>query len=112
MFGMSNDQLMSLLRQVLPALGGLAIGLGWLSPEKVASITAFVLQVAGPAMVIAGAVLAVIANTRKSIMASASKPVEPGAPAPQIILPVQEAVLAQSLPANVNTTADVKVVAK
>jgi hypothetical protein len=45
-------------------------------------------------------------------MIAASKPAEPGLAAPQIVLPKEEAALAQQLPSNVNTTNDVKVVAK
>ena len=34
---MTQDQLMGLLRQVLPILGTLATAFGWLTPDKVAS---------------------------------------------------------------------------
>ena len=67
---MTQDQLMGLLRQVLPILGTLATAFGWLTPDKVASLTANILAIAGPAVTIIGIVWAWIANSKASIAAS------------------------------------------
>ena len=66
----------------------------------------------GPIAYIIVALWSLAANSRASIMKSAAQPVVPGAPAPVIVLPVQEAALAQTLPDNVTTTAETKVVPK
>jgi hypothetical protein len=67
---MSQDQIMGLLRQVLPILGGIAIARGWLMPASVASLTNTVLSVVGPVFVIAGVVWSLISNKQTSIAAS------------------------------------------
>lgn len=67
---MSQDQIMGLLRQILPIIGGIATALGWISPEKVASLTATILSIAGPVIALAGIVWALVANSKSSIAAS------------------------------------------
>ena len=108
---MTTDQIMALLRQVMPIVGTMLTIFG-LSSATANSIVNLVMTGAGPALTLASLIWSFIANTRASIMASAAKPVAPGIPAPQIVLPPQEAGLAQSLPINVNTTETVKVVSK
>lgn len=105
---MNIDQLNGLLRQVLPIVGTLLTAMGVKSATANALVD-LILTVAGPAMLIGSAIWAFIANSRRSIMAAAAKPVDANTPAPQIVLPVAEADLAQSLPSNVNTTATKKV---
>lgn len=73
MFGMSQDQLTGLIRQLLPVVGTLLGALGWVTPDKWAGITAFILQAVGPLLVLASLVWSVIANTKASILASAAK---------------------------------------
>lgn len=70
MFGMSNDQLMGLLRQGLQIGGTLAVAFGFLTPDKVASLTATILQIAGPIMMLSGIIWNLIANKQTSIAAS------------------------------------------
>lgn len=108
---MTNDQIMALLRQVMPIVGTMLTVFG-LSSATANSIVNLIMSGAGPTLTLAGILWAFFANTRASIMASAAKPVAPGVPAPQIVLPQQESALADSLPSNVNTTQDVKVVAQ
>ncbi len=108
---MTVDQLNGLLRQVLPILGTLLTALGVKSATANALVD-LAMTVGGPLMLVASAVWGFIANSRASIMAAAAKPVDANTPAPQIVLPKEEAVLAQSLPSNVNTTETVKVVAQ
>lgn len=67
---MTNDQIMGLVRQGLAILGTLATAFGWITPDKVASITATVLSIAGPLLMVAGLVWNVIANKQTSIAAS------------------------------------------
>ncbi len=70
---MTQDQVMGILRQVLPFLGGLAVGKGWLTTTQVTDLTTLIFQIAGPVMLIGGSVWAFIANSKKSIVQSASQ---------------------------------------
>jgi len=107
----SQDQVMGQLRVIIPALGTIATAFG-LTTVEAGSFTQIALASVGPISYVIVSVWSLIANSRKSIMLSAAKPADASTPAPQIILPVQEAALAQTLPANVVTTNDVKVVSK
>jgi hypothetical protein len=107
----SQDQVMGQLRVVIPALGTIATALG-LSQAQAGSYTQIALASIGPISYIVVAIWSLVANSRASIMKAASKPAAPGLAAPQIVLPEAEKDLAQQLPSNVNTTADVKVVPK
>jgi len=102
---------MALLRQVMPIVGTMLTVFG-LSSATANNIVNLVMTGAGPTIPLASIIWSFIANTRASIMAAAAKPVAPGVPAPQIVLPPQEAALAQALPDNVNTTQTVQVIAK
>lgn len=108
----TQDQVMGQLRTIIPAIGTIVSAVGIASPDKVGTTVAAIMTAVGPISYLIVAVWSFIANSRASIMASAAKPVSPGVAAPQIILPVQETALAQTLPDNVNTTATVKVVTK
>ena len=68
----TQDQVMGLLRQLLPLLGGIAVGLGWLTKDEVAGYSALILQSVGPIMIIIGWVLSMIANSKTSILKSAA----------------------------------------
>jgi hypothetical protein len=105
----SQDQLVGQLRLLITTIGGIATTLGASSVSTEHWIN-LVLLLVGPIVVVGGIVLSLIANSRKSIMKAASKPVATGVPAPQIVLPKVEADLAQQLPNNVNTTETKKVV--
>lgn len=107
----TQDQVMGQLRIIIPSLGTLVTAFG-VTTAQADSWEKIALASVGPISYIVVAIWSLIANSRKSIMASAAKPVNGTTPAPQIILPVEEAALAQTLPANVVTTNDVKVVAK
>lgn len=107
----TQDQVMGQLRVIIPALGTLVSAFG-VSSTSVNSTVAMLMTAVGPISYLISAAWSFFANSRASIMASAAKPVAPGVAAPQIVLPVQEAALAQTLPSNVNTTNDVKVVEK
>ena len=106
---MTNDQLMGLLRQFMPIIGTMLTVFG-LSSATANNLVNLIMSGAGPAMTLYSLVWSFIVNSRASIIASAAKPVAPGIPAPIIVLPVQETDLAQSLPANVQTTATQMVV--
>jgi len=108
----SQDQIMGQLRILIPAVGSVISVLGIYSSEQTGALVASLLTAVGPISYGVGAIWSLYANTRKSIMTAAAKPAEPGLPAPQIVLPKEEAALAQTLPSNVNTTNDVKVVTK
>ena len=107
----TQDQIMGQLRVVIPALGTIVSAIG-VSSTSVGYWEGIILAAVGPISYLITVVWSLIANSRASIIASAAQPVAPGVPPPQIVLPVQEAALAQSLPSNVNTTNDVKVVSK
>src|SRR6266704_1597273 len=106
---MTVDQVMALLRQAMPIIGTMLTVFG-LSATTTNNIVNLVMSGAGPAMTLASVIWSFIANSRASIMAAAAKPVAPDIPAPLIILPPQEADLAQALPSNVNTSQTVSVV--
>lgn len=97
----SQDQVMGQLRILIPAIGGLVSLLGWANADHVNAIVAQIMIALGPLSVVAASVWSLFANTRQSIMTSASKPIDANTPAPQIILPKEEADLAQKLPENV-----------
>ena len=107
----SQDQVMGQLRIIIPALGTIVTAFG-ISSAQAGSWTQLALGIVGPMSYVIVAIWSLIANSRASIMAAAAKPATPGAEKPQIVLPASEAELAKTLPANVNTTADVKVVPK
>ena len=103
------DQVAGQLRVIIPALGTIISAIG-VSSATVGSYTSIAMTAVGPISYVIVAIWSFIANSRKSILLAAAKPAAPGLPAPQIVLPLQEAALAQALPANVNTTQTVKVV--
>lgn len=107
----SQDQVMGQLRVVIPALGTIvsAFGVSGATANHYADLA---LSLVGPISYFIVATWSLIANSRASIMASAAKPAAPGLPAPQIVLPKEEADLAQKLPDNVNTTETMKVVSQ
>lgn len=100
---MTQDQFLGFVRQLLPFLAGIAVGHGYLNVSQAADLSTLILQIAGPLFIVGSTVWAFIANSRKSIMAAASKPVAPGVPPPQIVLPKEEKELADALPANVTS---------
>lgn len=108
----TQDQVMGQLRTIIPALGTVVSALGISNADKVGGTVSALLAAVGPISYLVVAAWSFVANSRKSIMISAAKPVAPGVPAPQIVLPAQEADLAQALPSNVNTTETKKVVSQ
>ena len=67
------DQYMGLLRQMLPAVGGFLVSLGVLPPDFVGKTTSTVLTLAGPVMILIGAIWSLKANNKTSIIRSAAK---------------------------------------
>lgn len=70
---MSKDQVMGILRWVLSFAGGVAVGKGWLTQAQVIDLTNLLLQVAGPLAALAAAAWALKANSKTSILQSASQ---------------------------------------
>ena len=103
----TQDQIMGQLRIIIPALGTIVTAFGVTTAEA-GSLIQFALGMVGPISYVVAAIWSLIANSRASIMAAAAKPVAPGVAPPIIVLPEQEADLAQSLPNNVNTANNVK----
>src|SRR5690242_12007091 len=68
---MTQDQIMGLIRQIIPILAGIAIARGY-SAKDVAQWSDTALQIAGPALALGGLVWAAIANSKTSIIRSAS----------------------------------------
>jgi len=108
----SQDQIMGQLRLIIPAVGTIITAVGLAKPDAVGSTVAALMTAVGPIAYLITAVWSLVANSRASIMAAAAKPAAAGLAPPQIVLPKEEAGLAQQLPANVNTTETVKVVAQ
>ena len=98
----SQDQVMGQLRIIIPALGTIVTAFG-VTSAQVGSWTQIALAMVGPISYFVVAIWSLIANSRSSILASAAKPVDANTPAPQIILPKEEAAIAAKLPANVTT---------
>ena len=98
----TQDQVMGQLRIVIPALGTIVTAMG-VNGGVSSSYVNMAMAMVGPLSYLVVAVWSLAANSRASIMASAAKPVDEQTPAPQIILPVQEKTLADTLPSNVTT---------
>lgn len=62
---MNTDQITSIIRQILLAVGGFVVGKGWVDNETM-------LQIAGALSVILGSVWALWTRTNKNIVASAA----------------------------------------
>lgn len=99
----SQDQVMGQLRTIIPPLGVIVSAFG-VSGATANHYVDLAMSMVGPISYLIVAVWSLTANSRASIMQAAAKPVEPGLPAPQIVLPKEEADLAQKLPVNVTTT--------
>ena len=99
----SQDQVMAQLRIIIPALGTIVSAFG-VSGTTANHYIDLCLSMVGPISYLIVAGWSLLANSRASIMLAAAKPAEPGMEAPQIVLPKEEADLAQKLPANVTTT--------
>lgn len=106
----TQDQVMGQLRVLIPAVGTIVTAIGIAKSDQVNAVSGYLLQAVGPISYIIAAVWSAIANSRKSIMLAAAKPLNANTPSPQIVLPSQEAALAAKLPSNVTTTQDTKVV--
>lgn len=72
MFGMNQDQVLSIARQVLMIVGSLAIALGWISADKVGELSANILAALGPMMVLGSSVWSLIAHTQANTITSAA----------------------------------------
>jgi hypothetical protein len=94
---------MGQLRVIIPALGTIVSAFGF-SGATTHQYVDLALSMVGPISYLIVAIWSLVANSRASIMAAAAKPAAPGLPAPQIVLPKEEADLAQKLPDNVTTT--------
>lgn len=93
---------MAQLRIIIPALGTVVSAVG-VSSTTVGYWSGILLASVGPISYFIVAVWSLYANSRKSIMTAAAKPVAPGVEAPEIILPREEAKLAEVLPNNVTS---------
>jgi hypothetical protein len=96
----SQDQVMAQLRILIPALATAATAFG-VNATEAGSAAQIALASLAPISYVIVVIWSMFANTRKSIMLAASKPVDASTPAPQIILPAQEKALADTLPSNV-----------
>lgn len=61
---MTQDQVMGLLRQLLPVIGTILTAFGWTDAAGWANWTNMIMAAAGPAMILGSAVWTVIANTK------------------------------------------------
>lgn len=69
---MTQDQVMGIVRQILPFIGGLAVGKGWLTTSQAAELTTLILQIAGPIFIVVSSIWAYKANSKSSIITSAT----------------------------------------
>jgi hypothetical protein len=70
--GATVNQYMGLLRQALPALGGFAVALGFVSPEHMNAQVQQILTAAGPVLLFIGFIWSIVANNKSSIMKAAA----------------------------------------
>lgn len=68
---MNSEQMMGLIRLVIATLGSIATTFGWMTPDKVATTTATLLAIAGPAMILVSTVWSMIAKTNTAIVTAA-----------------------------------------
>jgi hypothetical protein len=83
--GMNSDQIVSIIRQILLAVGGFVVGKGWVDNDTM-------IQIAGALSVLVGSVWAIWSRTNKNIVASAAAKVPVPATSQQaagISVPVQ-----------------------
>lgn len=104
-FSPSQDQWIAQLRMLIPVIGALISSFGWVSADQIGPIVSNLLIALGPVVYVISSIWSLVANSRASIMKSASKPVIKGEESPQIQLPFSEKKLADSLPSNVTTQA-------
>lgn len=69
---MNSEQIMGLIRQILPVLGGIAMTFGWLTPGQVATGTATILSIAGPGLIVISTIWSLVAKTNTSLVAAAA----------------------------------------
>jgi hypothetical protein len=70
---MTQDQVMAMLRQVLPFIAGLAAGKGWITTAQASDLMALTFQIAGPLMLVGSAIWSYMANSKTSIIKSATQ---------------------------------------
>lgn len=99
MLGMSNEQVFALIRQILPVLGGVAVGLGWLTQGQFDGGAAVVLQLMGPAMIIGSTIWSLVKNTKSSLVATVAA--MPEVNSVKLEPTIAGNVLSNSTPANV-----------
>lgn len=95
----SQDQVMGQLRVLIPALATIATVFG-VSQTEAGSYAQLATALIAPLAYLITAIWSLVANSRHSIMLAASKAVNGGAK-PIIVLPKEEAALADKLPDNV-----------
>lgn len=93
---MTTDQVVGLIRQLLPFMGGLLTAFGF-SREDSSSLIANISEILGPSATIIGLIWSYEANSKKSILESASKMPE----VQQVQLTKEAHKLAATLPDNV-----------
>jgi hypothetical protein len=98
----SQDQVTAQLRLIIPALGTLVSAFG-VASTQVNQYEQMAIVAVGPIAYFITSIWSLYANSRESIMKSAAKPVAPGVAPPQIVLPPEEAKLADKLPDNVTS---------
>jgi len=72
MFGMNQEQIMGLVRQVLLIGGTLATTLGWATPDKIAGWTATILSLVGPVFMVASVLWSTINKTQANLITTAA----------------------------------------
>ncbi len=73
MFGLSTDQWMSLIRQILPVIGTIATTFGWATPADVATWSTMAMQVAGPLAIVGGSVWSVLVHRKSALLTTVAQ---------------------------------------
>lgn len=69
----TQDQWMGFVRQAVPFLAGMATAHGWLAPAEAAGLSTLMLSIAGPIFLVGSSIWAYVANSKRSILQSASQ---------------------------------------
>lgn len=108
MLGMSQEQIMGLLRQILPVLGTLLVSLGVVKQGTWDSFFTLILTIAGPLMIVASAVWSTVDKTQAALVAKVDALAkEPASPVLGVVMAnnIEGRELAESLPGKTTVVA-------
>lgn len=70
---MNSEQIVGLIRQFLPFIGGIVTALGWNKAGEFDALSAAFVQAIGPVMTLGSVIWSLVAKTNASLVTSAAK---------------------------------------